>query len=91
MIRDSPDEKLAIVQQDAAYGVLSNKRGTVIPLSFSDLVNLGSSEEPLYFTEKHVSEAAVFVVIYYDKNGKFLRSEVYEESEDYEKIYCPDN
>lgn len=91
MIRDSPDEKVAIIQRNNAYGVLSNKRGTVIPITFSDLVNIGSAEEPLYFTEKHVTEASIFVVIYYDKNGKLLRREVYDNADDYEKIYCPDN
>jgi hypothetical protein len=91
MIRDTPDEKLAIVRQENTFGVLSSKRGWVIPLTFSDLVNVGSKEEPLYFTEKHVEEASVFVVIYYDRNGKFLRREVYQETEDYEKIYCQDN
>jgi hypothetical protein len=90
-IRDTPDEKLAIIRQENTFGVLSNKRGWVIPLAFTDLVNVGSKEEPLYFTEKHVEEASLFVVIYYDRNGKFLRREVYQETEDYEKIYCPDN
>ena len=91
LIRDSEDEKLAIVHGENSYGVLSNRSGTVIPLTFSDLVNIGSSDEPLYFTEKHVSEASIFVVIYYDRNGKLLRREVYEEGDDYEKIYCPNN
>jgi hypothetical protein len=63
----------------------------IIPIAFTDLVNIGTAEEPLYFTEKHVEEAWLFVVIYYDKNGRFLRREVYEEPDDYEKIYCPDN
>lgn len=90
-IRNTPDEKLAIVRQENFFGVLSSKRGRVIPLNFSDLVNIGSEEEPLYFTEKHVEEASVFVVIYYDERGKFLRREVYQEAEDYEKIYCADN
>lgn len=90
MIKDQPDEKLAIFQQGNAFGVLSNKKGTVIPITFSDVVNVGSAEEPLYFTEKHVEEASIFVVIYYDKNGKLLRREVYREAEDYEKIYCHD-
>jgi hypothetical protein len=91
LIRDAPDEKLAIVRQKDFYGALSSTRGVVIPISFTDLVNIGSREEPLYFTEKHVSEASIFVVIYYDKNGKFLRREVYEDVENYERIYCTDN
>jgi hypothetical protein len=44
----------------------------------------------LYFTEKHIEEASMYVVIYYDREGKFLRKEAYS-SEDYERIYCPNN
>lgn len=90
-VRESANEKLFIMNQNNLFGVVSSKRGRIIPFSFSDLVNVGSVEEPLYFTEKHVSEASVFVVIYYDRNGQMLRREVYEESDDYEKIYCQQN
>jgi hypothetical protein len=90
-IQDTPAEKIAVIQQHGLFGVISNKRGMIIPIAFTDLVNIGTAEEPLYFTEKHVEEAWLFVVIYYDKNGRFLRREVYEEPDDYEKIYCPDN
>jgi hypothetical protein len=91
VLEDSPEEKRVIVKQHNAYGVISNKRGTVIPISFSDLVILGPSDEPIYFTEKHVAEASIFVVIYYDANGKLIRREVYEDPNEYEKIYCSDN
>jgi hypothetical protein len=87
LILDKPDERLAIVQQDNAYGVIHSTKGMIIPLNFSDIVNVGSAEKPLYFTEKHVEEASVFVVIYYNHEGKFLRKEIYEQ-DDYEKIYC---
>jgi tetratricopeptide (TPR) repeat protein len=90
-VRESANEKLFIMNQNNLFGVVSSIRGRIIPFSFSDLVNVGSTEEPLYFTEKHVSEASVFVVIYYDRNGQMLRREVYEESDDYEKIYCQRN
>jgi hypothetical protein len=86
-IRDQGDDRLAIVQQDHNYGVIDNQTGTVIPISFSDLINVGSPDLPLYFTEKHVEEASLFVVIYYDASGKMLRREVYED-DDYDRIYC---
>ncbi len=70
-------------------GVYSNKTGVVIPLTFSDVVNVGSPEKPLYFTEKHVKEASLFVVIYYDHTGALIRREVYEQDE-YDRIYCDD-
>lgn len=86
-VNDSPQEKLMIIQQENKYGVLSNVRGMVIPATFSDIINVGSATQPLYFTEKHVEEASIFIVIYYDKNGVQLRKYVYE-GNDYEKIYC---
>jgi hypothetical protein len=88
---DTPGEKIARIRIGDSFGVLSNTRGTVIPVSFSDLVQLGPPDEPTYFTEKHVAEASIFVVIYYDAHGKLIRREVYEDSDEYEKIYCSDN
>ena len=90
LVSDSRLEKVAIVHQDLYYGVVGSLRGEIIPPSFSDIVNVGSDEEPLYFASKNVEEAGIYVVIYYDKNGKLLRKQVYEEAE-YEKIYCQDN
>lgn len=86
-VNDSPEEKIMIIQQENKYGVLSNTRGMIIPATFSDIVNVGSATQPLYFTEKHVEEASIFIVIYYDKNGVQLKKYVYEGS-DYEKIFC---
>ncbi len=91
MVRDDSEERLAIVHAADGYGVMSSTAGTVIPPTFSDLVNVGSGEQPLYFTEKHVAEASVFVVIYYDRNGKFLRRAIYDDADEYEKIYCRDH
>ncbi|RAW00682.1 WG repeat-containing protein [Pseudochryseolinea flava] len=86
-IRNTATEKLAIIDHEKKYGVLSSTQGVIIPLNFSDVINVGSADVPVFFTEKHVEEASVFVVIYYDANGKFIRKEVYE-ADDYEKIYC---
>ncbi|HET9054693.1 MAG TPA: WG repeat-containing protein, partial [Cyclobacteriaceae bacterium] len=86
-VNDSPEEKIVIIRQENKYGVLSNTRGLIIPPTFSDIVNVGSAAQPLYFTEKHVEEASIFVVIYYDKDGVQLKKYVYE-ARDYERIYC---
>jgi len=89
-VLNTAQEKIMIVQQENNYGVISNRKGTIIPATFTDIVNLGPASVPLYFTEKHVEEASIFVVIYYDKNGVQLRKQVYE-TDDYEKIYCSGN
>lgn len=86
-IRNEKADKLLVVNKDGLFGVVSNRTGIVIPINFSDIVNIGSAEVPMYFTEKHVEEASIFVVIYYDSHGKMVRREVYEPDE-YERIYC---
>jgi hypothetical protein len=86
-IRNSSTEKLAIVHQQASYGVVHNQNGTIIPISYNDIVNVGSDELPLYFTEKQVEEANIFVVLYYNSKGELLRTAVYDQ-DDYDKVYC---
>ena len=86
-IRDKAGDRVVIIRQGDDYGVIGSRAGIIIPIRYSDVINVGSPEVPLYFTEKHVEEASLFVVIYYDHTGKMIRREVYEQ-DDYEKIYC---
>jgi hypothetical protein len=90
MIRNTPTEKLAIIYQGSHHGVIHNQHGTIIPISYTDVINVGSADKPLYFTEKYVAEAAIFVVIYYNDQGKMVRKEIYDQ-EDYDKIFCSQN
>lgn len=87
LIKDMDEEKIALIHKGNEFGVISNRRGEIIPPTFSDILNLGTEEKQLYFTEKHVEEAEIFVVIYYDMHGTFIRREIYE-ADDYDKIYC---
>lgn len=86
LISSSHEEKVLLVHRENFYGVISTIKGTIIPATFSAIVNIGTEEYPLYFTDKEVEEAGVHVVIYYDKDGKFLRKQVYEE--EFDKIFC---
>lgn len=80
-------ETIVKVQRENYFGVVSNRRGTVIAPTFTDVVNLGSEEKPFYFTEKRVEEAGIYVVIYYNDRGTLVRKQVLEDAE-YDKIYC---
>ncbi len=86
-ISSSQVEGVVLVHRENFYGVISTVKGTIIPPTFSSIVNIGTEEYPFYFTDKEVEEAGVHVVIYYNKEGKFLRKQVYEDDE-FEKIYC---
>jgi hypothetical protein len=87
LVANVEGEKLAIIYQGTDHGVIHSRRGIIIPIAYSDIVNVGSAAKPLFFTEKHLEEASVFVVIYYDNNGQILRKEMYDQ-EAYDRIYC---
>lgn len=90
VVTDTKEEKIFILNFENEYGVISNKKGTILPFAFNGIKNLGSADDPFYVTEKHVEEASVFIVIYYNKQGELIRKQVYEE-EEYEHLYCADN
>lgn len=80
-------EKIAVYRQDNYYGVMSNRLGVIIEPTYTDIINLGTADEPLYFAEKFVEEATIYIVIYYSGEGKQLRRQVFEE-EEYSRIKC---
>jgi hypothetical protein len=88
-VKDTGNERIVRVQQDNHFGIVSNRKGVIIPPTFTEILNIGSEEKPFYFTEKRVEEAGIYVVIYYNAQGKMVRKQVYEE-EEYDKIYCED-
>ena len=89
-IKNTPEEKIARIHREDYYGIVSSSRGVLVPTNFTEIINLGSADVQLYFTEKHVEEAGIFVVVYFDKDGKFVRRQSYEEDE-YEQILCGDH
>lgn len=91
LIKDTPGEKIAIIQRDSNFGVITNHGKVIIPPTFTEVTNLGSADMPLYFTEKHVPEASLYIVIYYDRTGEMLRKEIYDDATEYDRIYCSDN
>ena len=84
---NTPEEIVIIARGEQGYGVFSNIRGEIIAPTFNDLINVGSTADPIYFTEKHVEEAEFYVVIYYDKMGQIIRKQAFEAA-DYMLIYC---
>jgi hypothetical protein len=86
-ITSSSTETVSIVHKENSYGVISNRRGVVVPIQYSDIVNLGNKETMLYFTERHIEEAGISVIVYYDHYGKIIRRQAME-TEEFEKIYC---
>ena len=77
------------VHRENYYGILSSVKGVMIQPSFTEIINLGDADHPFYFTEKQVEEAGIFVVVYFDSQGKLVRKQAFEE-EEYDRILCQD-
>lgn len=88
-ITDTPEEKVLLVRKEEGYGVYHSQKGMIIPTVFHDVMNLGDDEKQLYFTETAVSEADIYVTVYYNENGEKLFSEAYR-GEVYENLVCED-
>jgi outer membrane protein assembly factor BamD (BamD/ComL family) len=86
-ISQSPKERIILFTSDEHFGIASNVTGLIINPSFTDIVNIGNIDDPLYFAEKYIPEAEFFVVIYYNKVGDILRKQVFT-NEEYGNIYC---
>ncbi|MEN7546471.1 WG repeat-containing protein [Rapidithrix thailandica] len=88
-LRNDAHEVVILTYRSTGYGVLSNRYGRIIQEEYSDILNLGTPEEPVYFVEKSVSQAGLFIVLYINQEGKIIKEQVLKE-EDYEKIVCLD-
>lgn len=86
-VKESDEENVLIILDASRYGVLSSKTGEVLPPVYNDLLNLGSTEDPVYYTETKVEEAIFFVITYFDAGGRKIRQQAMA-NEDYEVIYC---
>lgn len=69
------------------WGIMDSKRGTILKPVYNDIVNLGTVERPVYFTEQHLPNAEFYVVTYTDAQGNVIRSQAFR-SDEYSKIYC---
>ncbi|MGI9545569.1 MAG: tetratricopeptide repeat protein [Cyclobacteriaceae bacterium] len=86
-IKSNGQEKVIIFKKETGYGVRSNVHGEIIAPEYDDIINLGSADKPVYFTEKRIPEADYYVILYYNQSGEIVRKQVFEEK-DYDKILC---
>ncbi len=81
------EEKIILFRKEEQFGIVSNKEGIIISPTFNDILNIGNEETPIYFTEKYISEAEFYIVIYYNSKGEIIRKQVFTD-EEYDMIYC---
>jgi hypothetical protein len=81
------EEKIILFRKEEQFGIVSSTEGIIISPTFNDILNIGNEETPVYFTEKYISEAEFYIVIYYNSKGEIIRKQVFTD-EEYDMIYC---
>ncbi len=86
-LKDNENERVILVTTSSGKGIISNTRGQIIEPTYNDIIQLGTEQEPIYFAQKFIKEANLYVVIHIDQNGKKLFTQTFEEDQ-YLKIAC---
>lgn len=81
------EEQYYVMRKETGQGLYSNLRGPVLRCQYNDIVNLGTSETPLFFAEEHLKTASFFVVTYFNRLGESIKSQAYR-PEAYDAVYC---
>lgn len=75
--------------KNGKYGLLSTRYGELLNAEFTDILNIGSDENPLIFADQHLDKAGFHVVSYVDEKGDLILSKAYTR-EEFERMLCDD-
>ena len=83
------EEQLLRIYADKSYGVLSSQRGEVLAPSYDGISLFGNAttDDYLFFTEKYVPEAELYLMIYLDATGKLVKRLALTPDQ-YDRMYC---
>ncbi len=83
----SGSQEHVLVLRDNFYGLVNKAGEWVLEDSYDHIENVGSYENPIYFTEKYIEEAEYHILLYYDGSGKLIHKSVVE-GDIIDEIYC---
>ncbi|MCF6352851.1 MAG: WG repeat-containing protein [Cyclobacteriaceae bacterium] len=66
-------------QKGVGIGVFDSKKGVVLKPTYSTISLKGSSTQPYYRAEKHVEEAGLHIMLYYNLDGALLFQNILDE------------
>ena len=83
------NEQLLRIYANNSYGVLSNRRGEVLSPTYDGISLFGdaTTDNYLYFTEKYVPEAELYIMIYLNATGQLVKRLALTPDQ-YDRVYC---
>lgn len=88
-ITDMGSEEIWKFVRDGKYGLISTQNGILLDSEFTDIFNIGSNQNPLFFADQHLDKAGFHVVSYVNNKGELLISRAYTIDE-FDMILCDD-
>jgi hypothetical protein len=86
-LRNDNQEISIVTYRSSGYGLLSNRYGRIIPEEYTQIVNLGTENAPVYLAERVISQAGIYILLHISTDGKVLKEQVLKE-EGYNKVAC---
>ncbi|WKN30294.1 WG repeat-containing protein [Porifericola rhodea] len=91
VIEKTEEEAVLKIYKKSGYGVLSNKKGELLSPTYDDIRLFGSLKDvnSIYYSEKYVPEADLYIVIHLDKQGNIIKRQALTQ-EQYDLVFCED-
>ncbi len=80
-------EKLTKYRGDKGYGLYSTIYGELLKPEYNEIFIVRNGEEPIYFAERFLSDAELYVIIYVNYKGEKIWSQAFRE-EEYALLFC---
>ena len=82
-------ESIFRIVKDGKFGMISNENGMILKPEYSEILNIGDEENPLFFADQHLNNAGFHVVSYVNESGELIFSKAYRK-EEFDRIICDD-
>ena len=75
--------------KDGKYGLIGSMEGIIAYPEYSDIINIGQKEDPLFFADQNLARAGFHVVSYINQKGDLVLSKAYR-NEEFDLLLCDD-
>jgi hypothetical protein len=82
-----PNEEILLIERNGNYGIFSTRRGLILDPTFSEVLNIGSTIAPIFRATKYISEADLFILLYYNANGELFKKVVLS-AQQFDRLNC---
>lgn len=89
LLYEQSDQRLYKYVKEGKFGLISNTLGVILKPEFTDIINIGNADHPLFFADQHLNKAGFHVVSYINEGGKLIYSKAYRR-EEFDRILCDD-